>query len=87
MAQDALITAMDFLLISCLTSSFNKRTLAKMLSGNSTNSSPFRGLLGIGTLRPEALTCGDNLDDAKEMAQDALITAMDFYFEDRRSVL
>jgi len=22
---------------------------------------------------PEALTCGDNLDDAKEMAQDALI--------------
>ena len=27
---------------------------------------------------PEALTCGDNLDDAKEMAQDALITAMDF---------
>ena len=35
---------------------------------------------------PEALTCGDNLDDAKEMAQDALITAMDFYFEDRRSV-
>lgn len=35
---------------------------------------------------PEALTCGDNLDDAKEMAQDALITAMDFYFEDRRKV-
>ena len=35
---------------------------------------------------PEALTCGDNLDDAKEMAQDALITAMDFYFEDRRTV-
>lgn len=35
---------------------------------------------------PEALTCGDSLDDAKEMAQDALITAMDFYFEDRRIV-
>lgn len=35
---------------------------------------------------PEALTCGDSLDDAKEMAQDALITAMDFYFEDRKKV-
>lgn len=35
---------------------------------------------------PEALTCGDNLSDAKDMAQDALITAMDFYFEDRRKV-
>lgn len=35
---------------------------------------------------PEALTCGDTLDDANEMAQDALITAMDFYFEDRKKV-
>lgn len=35
---------------------------------------------------PEALTCGDNFDDSKKMAQDALITAMDFYFEERRKV-
>jgi len=35
---------------------------------------------------PEAITCGDNYDDAVAMAQDALITAMDFYFEDRRTV-
>ena len=35
---------------------------------------------------PEALTCGDNLEDAKDMAKDALITAMDFYFEDNRIV-
>jgi len=35
---------------------------------------------------PEAITQGDTLDEAKEMAQDALITAMDFYFEDQRSI-
>lgn len=35
---------------------------------------------------PEALTCGDDLTDAREMAADALITAMDFYFEDNRPV-
>jgi len=35
---------------------------------------------------PEALTCGDTLDDARAMAADALLTAMDFYFEDRRPV-
>jgi len=35
---------------------------------------------------PEALTCGDTLEDARAMAADALLTAMDFYFEDRRPV-
>jgi len=35
---------------------------------------------------PEALTCGDTLDDARAMAADALLTAMDFYFDDRRPV-
>ncbi|MDH2999499.1 antitoxin [Chelonobacter oris] len=35
---------------------------------------------------PEAITCGDDLDDALFMAKDALLTAMDFYFEDRRAV-
>jgi antitoxin HicB len=35
---------------------------------------------------PEAITQGDNEEEALEMAQDALITAMDFYFEDRRPV-
>lgn len=35
---------------------------------------------------PEALTCGDTLDDALDMGSDALLTAMDFYFEDRRPV-
>lgn len=35
---------------------------------------------------PEAITCGDNLEDAKEMAVDALFTAFDFYFEDGRQV-
>ena len=35
---------------------------------------------------PEALTQGYSLDEAREMAQDALITAMDFYFEDNRPV-
>lgn len=35
---------------------------------------------------PEAITCGDNFNDALQMAQDCLITAIDFYFEDRRIV-
>ena len=35
---------------------------------------------------PEALTEGKTLDEAKDMALDALITAMDFYFEDSRPV-
>ncbi len=35
---------------------------------------------------PEAITQGDTETEALEMAADALLTAMDFYFEDRRSV-
>jgi len=35
---------------------------------------------------PEAITQGETFDEAREAAQDALITAMDFYFEDNRSV-
>ena len=35
---------------------------------------------------PEAITCGDDLEDAINMAKDALVTAMDFYFEDHRKV-
>ena len=35
---------------------------------------------------PEALTCADTVEETKEMAADALLTAMDFYFEDRRTV-
>ncbi|MDR0249825.1 MAG: type II toxin-antitoxin system HicB family antitoxin [Burkholderiales bacterium] len=35
---------------------------------------------------PEALTCGDTYEEALEMAADALVTAMDFYFEARRPV-
>lgn len=35
---------------------------------------------------PEAITCGDNREDALEMAAGALVTAMEFYFEDRRPV-
>lgn len=35
---------------------------------------------------PEAITQGDDEADALSMARDALITAMDFYFEDRRPV-
>jgi antitoxin HicB len=35
---------------------------------------------------PEALTQGDTLEEAREMAADALLTAMDFYFEDKRPV-
>lgn len=35
---------------------------------------------------PEAITQGDTLEDAQTMATDALLTALDFYFEDRRPV-
>jgi len=35
---------------------------------------------------PEALTQGDTFDEAMAMAKDALVTAMDFYFEDTRIV-
>lgn len=35
---------------------------------------------------PEAITQGDTLDEAYEMAEDVLVSAMDFYFEDRRAV-
>jgi antitoxin HicB len=35
---------------------------------------------------PEALTGGDTLEDALHHAQDALLTALEFYFDDRRLV-
>lgn len=35
---------------------------------------------------PEAITQGDSLEEAQAMAADALVTALDFYFEDRRQV-
>lgn len=35
---------------------------------------------------PEALTEGQTIDEALEMARDALQTALEFYFEDERSV-
>lgn len=35
---------------------------------------------------PEAITQGDSYEEAVEMAQDALATAMEFYFEDNRPV-
>ncbi|MEO2218383.1 MULTISPECIES: type II toxin-antitoxin system HicB family antitoxin [Chromobacterium] len=35
---------------------------------------------------PEAITQGDTFAEAEGMATDALLTAMDFYFEDRRAV-
>ena len=35
---------------------------------------------------PEAITQGDSLDEAVAMAEDVLVSAMDFYFEDRRPV-
>lgn len=35
---------------------------------------------------PEALTSGKTKQEALEMASDALTTAIDFYFEDRRTV-
>lgn len=35
---------------------------------------------------PEAITQGDTLEEARDMAVEALVTAMDFYFEDKRPV-
>jgi antitoxin HicB len=35
---------------------------------------------------PEAITQGDTVEEALTMAQDALETAMEFYFEDKRAV-
>lgn len=35
---------------------------------------------------PEAITQGDTKEEAAAMAKDVLVSAMDFYFEDRRSV-
>lgn len=35
---------------------------------------------------PEALTSGATREEALDMAQDALVTALDFYFEDKRPV-
>ncbi|MBB5462853.1 type II toxin-antitoxin system HicB family antitoxin [Paraburkholderia sp. Cpub6] len=35
---------------------------------------------------PEAITQGDFMDEARAEAADALLTAMDFYFEDNRVV-
>lgn len=35
---------------------------------------------------PEAITQGDTIEEAREAARDALLTAMDFYFEDGRAV-
>ena len=35
---------------------------------------------------PEAITQGDDEKEALAMAKDALITSMDFYFEDKRQV-
>lgn len=35
---------------------------------------------------PEAITQGDDAPEAMAMAQDALITAFDFYFDDKRPI-
>jgi antitoxin HicB len=35
---------------------------------------------------PEAITCGKSIEDALYHAKDALESAMDFYFDDRRPV-
>ena len=35
---------------------------------------------------PEAITQGETVEEALTMAQDALETALDFYFDDRRAV-
>lgn len=35
---------------------------------------------------PEAITQADTLEEARQAAADALVTAMDFYFEDAREV-
>lgn len=35
---------------------------------------------------PEALTCGDTYEETLVEAQNALVTAFDFYFEDQRAI-
>jgi antitoxin HicB len=35
---------------------------------------------------PEAITCGTSVEDALHHAKDALESAMDFYFDDRRPI-
>lgn len=35
---------------------------------------------------PEAITQGDDFEEAMMMARDALLTAMEFYFDDKRTV-
>ncbi len=35
---------------------------------------------------PEAMTCGDNFEDALQMAKDARVTSVDFYREDGRTL-
>ena len=35
---------------------------------------------------PEAITCGDNFEDALHMAKDALFTSVDFYREEDRTL-
>lgn len=35
---------------------------------------------------PEAMTQGDTLQEARDMALDALVTSLEFYFEDQRAV-
>ena len=35
---------------------------------------------------PEAITCGNSFEEARENAADALESALDFYFDDRRAV-
>ncbi|MEK6788754.1 MAG: type II toxin-antitoxin system HicB family antitoxin [Pseudomonadota bacterium] len=35
---------------------------------------------------PEAITAGDTLQEALDMARDALFTALEFYFDDNRPV-
>jgi antitoxin HicB len=35
---------------------------------------------------PEAITQGDTLEEAREMAEDAVLTALEFYFDDNRLV-
>ncbi|MBP3194338.1 MAG: type II toxin-antitoxin system HicB family antitoxin [Cardiobacteriaceae bacterium] len=35
---------------------------------------------------PEAITCGQTLEEAKFMAEDALLTAIEFYFEDNKFI-
>ena len=35
---------------------------------------------------PEAMTQGDDLTEAREMAADVLLSSMDFYFDDKRPI-